>query len=537
MSLRRAQVRLGRRLCEFCQHSFWVLAYFFAARGVGSVIYPSREEYLRLSREYDVIPVFREVAADLETPIAVFKKIASSPAYLLESVAGGEFLGRYSFIGCEPFLVFRARGESGTVTGEGEERRFTGSPLKVLGEVAAKLRGPRLPGLPRFYGGGVGYFGYDLVRHFERLPVRTVDDLGLDDCHLIFTRVVLVFDHVKHRLVVVVNTCPGGDPERAYREAQEKIGAVLADLSRPVALEGAVGLPEAPARVVANMEKGEFLAAVRRAKEYIQAGDILQVVLSQRFAQEFTGDPFEVYRRLRMINPSPYLFYLDLSDPVVVGSSPEMLIRVEEGVIQTRPIAGTRPRGQDTAADEALARELLSDPKERAEHIMLVDLGRNDLGRVCLPGTVRVPEFMTIEKYSHVIHIVSGVEGRLAPEYTALDALAASFPAGTVSGAPKVRAMEIIEELEPVRRGIYAGAVGYLSFTGNLDTCIAIRTLVIHQGKAYVQAGAGIVADSDPEREYVETINKAQALLTTLGAPERPAVAHGEKRVFAGAER
>lgn len=482
------------------------------------MLYPSREEYLRLSKDYSVVPVFWEVAADLETPIAAFKKVAAGPAYLLESVSGGEFLGRYSFIGLEPFLIFRAKGNCGRISGEGPEQHFTGSPLKALAALLAALRGPHLPCLPRFYGGGVGYFGYDLVRHLERLPVQAVDDLELDDCHLIFTRVVLIFDHVKHRLTVVVNTRPGDNPERSYREAEEKIGAVLAALSRPVELAREINLSVTPARVVANMEKEEFLTAVRRAKEYIRAGDILQVVLSQRFARDFSGDPLQVYRRLRMINPSPYLFYLDLGDPVIVGSSPEMLIRVEEGVVQTRPIAGTRPRGENAAADEALAVELLNDPKERAEHVMLVDLSRNDLGRVCLPGTVRVPEFMVIEKYSHVMHIVSAVEGRLAPEYSALDALAASFPAGTVSGAPKVRAMEIIEELEPVRRGIYAGAIGYLSFTGNLDTCIAIRTIVICKGKAYVQAGAGIVADSDPEREYAETLNKAQALLTTLGA-------------------
>ena len=477
---------------------------------------PSREEYRKLSSIYKVVPVYREVVADLETPIAVFKKIGGVPAYLLESVSGGEFLGRYSFIGFDPFLIFRAKGDTVAVVADGKEECFTGSPLKVLEEFLAGLRGPCIEGLPRFYGGGVGYFGYDLVRHLERLPLKTIDDTGVDDCYLIFTRVVLIFDHIRRRLTVVVNTRPQDNPEAAYNEAEERIASVLASLRRPVVLNWEISPPPVLAPPVANMRKEEFLDAVREAKEYIRAGDILQVVLSQRFAQPFTGDPFEVYRRLRVINPSPYLFYLNFGDPVVVGSSPEMLIRVEDGVIRTRPIAGTRPRGRDTAEDEALAQELLSDPKERAEHIMLVDLGRNDLGRVCTPGTVRVPEFMTIEKYSHVIHIVSEVQGKLAPEYTALDALAASFPAGTVSGAPKVRAMEIIEGMEPTRRGIYAGAVGYFSFTGNLDTCITIRTIVVRNGYAYVQAGAGIVADSDPEREYLETLNKAQALLTTL---------------------
>lgn len=481
------------------------------------MIQPSREEYRRLSSAYQVVPVYQEVVADLETPIAAFKKIGGTPAYLLESVSGGEFLGRYSFIGFDPFLIFRAKGDTVSVTMDGREERFTGSPLRALEGVLAGLKGPSLEGLPRFYGGGVGYFGYDLVRHLERLPNRTVDDTGVDDCHLVFTRVVLIFDHIRRRLTVVVNTRPQDDRDAAYQEAADRIAHTLAALRQPMAPGWEVKAADPAAPPAVNMRKEEFLDAVRRAKDYIRAGDILQVVLSQRFAQPFAGDPFEAYRRLRAINPSPYLFYLNFGDPVVVGSSPEMLVRVEDGIIRTRPIAGTRPRGRDAEEDEALAGELLGDPKERAEHIMLVDLGRNDLGRVCTPGTVRVPEFMTIEKYSHVIHIVSEVQGKLAPGCTALNALAASFPAGTVSGAPKVRAMEIIEELEPTRRGIYAGAVGYFSFSGNLDTCITIRTIVIRNGQAYVQAGAGIVADSDPEREYLETINKAQALLTTLG--------------------
>ncbi|MEW6448120.1 MAG: anthranilate synthase component I [Bacillota bacterium] len=485
------------------------------------MIQPTLDEYLRLSGEYGVVPVYQEVIADLETPIAAFKKIGSFPVYLLESVAGGEFLGRYSFIGFDPFLIFCAKGNSVSLSGEEGARSFIGSPLKYLEGIFADLRGPRLEGLPRFYGGGVGYFGYDFVRNLERLPLNTIDDIGAYDCHLIFTRVVLIFDHVRRRLTVVVNTRPANDPRSAYCEAVERIKSVLAILKKPAVLDWDIPLSGSDPALTANMQKEDFLSAVRRAKEYIRAGDILQVVLSQRFSRPFDGEPFEVYRRLRVINPSPYLFYLDFGDPVVIGSSPEMLIRVEDGLIRTRPIAGTRPRGRDAAEDEALALELLNDPKERAEHIMLVDLGRNDLGRVSVPGTVRVSEFMAVEKYSHVIHIVSEVQGLLSPGYSALGALEASFPAGTVSGAPKVRAMEIIEELEPTRRGIYAGAVGYYSFTGNLDTCITIRTIVVTNGSAYVQAGAGIVADSDPEREYVETINKAQALLTTLqGAAE-----------------
>ncbi|MEW6183677.1 MAG: anthranilate synthase component I [Bacillota bacterium] len=481
------------------------------------MVQPTLKEYLNLSAEFDVVPVYEEVVADLETPIAAFKKLGQCPSFLLESVSGGEFLGRYSFIGFDPFLDFRSQGDNVSITMDGKTEVLTkSSPLEVLPGIFAKLRGPRLEGLPRFYGGGVGYFGYDLVRHIERLPQATVDDTGVDDCHLIFTKIILIFDHVRRRLAVVVNTRPGSDPALSYEEAKARIKNIIAGLKEPVSMNWEIPPPNTNSPVAANMEKEAFLDAVDRAKEYIRAGDILQVVLSQRFSQTFSGDAFEVYRRLRTINPSPYLYYLDFGNSVVVGSSPEMLIRVEDGIIRTRPIAGTRPRGKDAGEDRLLSEELLADPKERAEHIMLVDLGRNDLGRVSLPGTVRLTEFMNVEKYSHVIHIVSEVQGQLSPQCTALSALTASFPAGTVSGAPKVRAMEIIEELEPNRRGIYAGAVGYFSFTGNLDTCITIRTIVFREGKAYVQAGAGIVADSDREREYAETINKARALLMTL---------------------
>ena len=482
------------------------------------MVRPSFEEYLRLSSEYDIVPVYREIVADLETPIAAYKKIGRCPAYLLESVSGGEFLGRYSFIGFEPFLVFKSKGDCTSISTPDQGSIFTGrSPLDLLAGILSELRGPRLEGLPRFYGGGVGYFGYDLVRHLEKLPRNGTAETDFDDCFLIFTKVVLIFDHVRRRLTLVVNSRPDKDPKASYGEAVESINCILHLLKRPAALDWEIP-PAGSPQVEANFTKSDFLRAVRRSKEYIKAGDILQVVLSQRFHQPFEGDAFEVYRRLRTINPSPYLFYLDFGETVVAGSSPEMLIRVEDGIVCTRPIAGTRPRGRDSSEDDFLARDLLSDPKERAEHIMLVDLGRNDLGRVCIPGSVRVTEFMNIEKYSHVIHIVSEVQGRLSPGHTALSALAASFPAGTVSGAPKVRAMEIIDELEPTPRGIYAGAVGYFSFTGNLDTCITIRTIVFRGGSAYIQAGAGIVADSDEEREYGETISKARALLMTMNS-------------------
>ncbi|MBE3588734.1 MAG: chorismate-binding protein [Thermoanaerobacteraceae bacterium] len=436
-------------------------------------------------------------------------------------------------------------------SGKGEDGRgntacleMEGNPFTIVEQLMDYWRGPVLPELPRFYGGAVGYFAYDLVRWLERLPSTTRDDLDLPDMILSFTGTLLVMDHLRHTLQVVVNTLPGSRPEVAYRQAVEHIEHIWRLINGPLCSgdrpadgfygslrEGdgpAPGGDKKPMNKAALQEppssvtREEFCSLVCRAKEYIRQGDILQVVLSQRLQVPFAGDPFQVYRRLRRINPSPYLYYLDLGDVAIAGSSPEMLVRVENGVAETRPIAGTRPRGASVEADEALAAELLADPKERAEHVMLVDLGRNDLGRVCLPGTVTVPQFMVVEKYSHVMHLVSAVRGNLAEGWAAFDALKACFPAGTVSGAPKVRAMEIIEELEPVSRGPYAGAVGYLGYNGNLDTAITIRTIVFHRGYAYVQAGAGIVADSDPEREYQETLNKARALLQTLAAGENP---------------
>lgn len=478
----------------------------------------NREEYFSLSREYNLIPVFREINADLDTPISIFKKIApAGPAYLLESVDGGENLARYSFIGFDPFLTITSRGEETLVTGSGLQKTVQGPPLENLERIMSGFRVHLEPGLPRFFGGAVGYIGYDTVRFMERveIPRRGVPDLP--DCHFIFAGTVLVFDHVRRTLTIVINSLPGASPESAYDEAIERIeritGAVKSNVP-PDDGEQERTLPCGP--VEANMTREDFMEKVVQAKEYIKAGDILQVVLSRRLRMSFRGEPFNVYRRLRAMNPSPYLYYLDLVDIRVVGSSPEMLVRVEEGVAETCPIAGTRPRGADRAADEAFASDLLGDAKERAEHLMLVDLGRNDLGKVCETGSVRVARFMEVEKFSHVMHLVSNVRGKLAPGRNSFDALKACFPAGTVSGAPKVRAMEIIGELEPDGRGIYAGAIGYLGFSGNLDTAIAIRTIVMHGGYAYVQAGAGIVADSDPEREYEETLNKARALLKTL---------------------
>ncbi|MGO0122420.1 anthranilate synthase component I [Desulfothermobacter acidiphilus] len=473
---------------------------------------PAIEEYRRLSQLYPVVPVYRRMVADLDTPIGAYKKLAPRPAYLLESVAGGEILGRYSFLGFCPFLTFQARGQEVEYGGQ----KVKGDPFLILERLMRQFRGPSLPDLPRFYGGAVGYFGYDLVRHLEKLPEKAVNDLDFPDLFLLFARQVLIFDHVRRELTIVVNTLPAGDPDREYRQALQDIEATLALLEQPVT--GGYEVPISPhlPPPVSNFTPEAFCAAVELLQERIAAGDALQVVLSQRLELPFPADPFAAYRRLRALNPSPYLFYLDFGEPVVAGSSPEMLVRVEEGVVTTRPIAGTRPRGANPEQDAQLEQELLADPKERAEHLMLVDLGRNDIGRIACPGTVQVTEFMRVERYSHVMHLVSEVQGKLAPTLSPLEALKASFPAGTVTGAPKVKAMELIEALEPTRRGIYAGAVGYLSFSGNLDTCITIRTMVFGQRRVFVQAGAGIVADSQPERELEETWAKARALLATL---------------------
>lgn len=480
---------------------------------------PSRESYLHLSQRYNLIPVYREINADLDTPISIYKKIKpKGPAYLLESVEGGENLARYSFIGFDPFLNFISRGEESLITGGGRGKTVRGLPLESLEKVMSGFKVHQDPILPRFYGGAVGYISYDAVRFFERIEMSRRSIPDLPDCNFIFAGTVLIFDHVKRTLTIIINSLPGGNPEKAYAKAQEKIEKVIRAVRSSFSTRNKNQKQSfVNESVEVNITKEEFMEKVARAKEYIKAGDILQVVLSRRIKVPFQGEPFDVYRRLRAINPSPYLYYLNFGDAVVVGSSPEMLVRVEDGSIETCPIAGTRPRGVDLNEDAAFAMDLLRDAKERAEHLMLVDLGRNDLGKVCETGSVRVVRFMEVEKFSHVMHLVSNVRGNLAAGKNCLDALKACFPAGTVTGAPKVRAMEIINEMEPEGRGIYAGAIGYFGFSGNMDTAIAIRTVIINRGNAFVQAGAGIVADSDPEREYEEVMNKARALLNTLG--------------------
>jgi len=488
---------------------------------------PSRGEFRERARRGDLIPVYRACLGDLETPVSAFLKLGSSDyAFLLESVEGGEQVGRYSFLGSQPYLVFQSKGRRLRIAGpQGEETRdlAPGSdPLTVLKDLLLRHRFVADPELPRFCGGAVGYLSYDLVRFFEELPDGTTDDLNLPDCMLVFTDTYLIFDHLRRKILVMANAYVSDDPDAAYDEAVAKIDGMVKRLSRPIAhslLEANAAVTAPPARR-SNMTPEQFMAAVERAKEYIAAGDAIQVVLSQRLQRPLLADPFDVYRALRSLNPSPYMYYLSYGDVKIIGSSPERLVSEEEGEVITRPIAGSRPRGATAEEDAALIADLLRDEKERAEHIMLVDLGRNDIGRVCVPGTVQVDTLMSVERYSHVSHMVSNVRGTLAPGRDQFDVLRACFPAGTVSGAPKIRAMEIIDELEPTRRGPYAGAIGYFSFSGNMDTAITIRTIVVKDNTAYVQVGAGIVADSVPEREYQETMNKAMALLRALDTAE-----------------
>ena len=488
---------------------------------------PSLKQFRVLARQGNLIPVARQILADMETPVSAFRKIDSGNyAFLLESVEGGEQWGRYSFLGSNPSLVVRARGDRVEVLqGQGVERLGdVRDPFTALQRILAQHRAVAVPGLPRFTGGLVGYLGYDTVRHLERLPATATADLGFPDAVFLLTDTLLIFDNVTHRITVVSNALVQDESdrgvERTYRESQRKIDAIIAALRRPVGAPTGFAGSARSAEPDSTFTRQGFREAVQKAKAYIQAGDVIQVVLSQRLALTTEADPFDVYRALRVVNPSPYMYYLRLGDLKVVGSSPEMLVRLEGQRIDLRPIAGTRPRGATEEEDGALATELLADPKERAEHIMLVDLGRNDVGKVARVGSVAVSDLMTVERYSHVMHLVSHVRGTVEPGRSAFDVLGACFPAGTVTGAPKVRAMEIVEELEPVRRGPYAGAVGYVSFSGNLDTCITIRTILFSRGVALIQAGAGIVADSDPEREYEETMNKARALRRAIELAE-----------------
>ena len=482
---------------------------------------PELATFLEYARQGNVVPVAKAVMADLETPVSAYLKVAGEArnSFLLESVEGGEKIGRYTYVGADPFLVVRAHGRQVEITRRGKKEKRRGNVFEILRELVAKFRPAGQQGLPPLSAGAVGYAGYDLVSLVEpRVPKFRKDDLGTPDAVFLFFSTLLAFDHVKHQIWIIANVrCDewGGKLERGYRQAVAEIEAIEKKLARPLPRpKGARG--KQPVQSVSNTGPERYCRAVDKAKEYILAGDIFQVVLSQRLDVRLPAEPFEVYRRLRTVNPSPYMFYLQLDRDIVLGSSPEMLVKVEGRKVEYRPLAGTRPRGATEEADQRAGQELLADEKERAEHIMLVDLGRNDLGRVCEFSSVRVEDLMVLERYSHVIHIVSSVVGRLREDRDAFDALMACFPAGTVSGAPKVRAMEIIAELEPARRGVYAGSVMYLDFSGNLNSCIAIRTMAVRGRDAHIQVGAGIVADSVPEREWQETMSKAGALLRAV---------------------
>ena len=488
------------------------------------MIEPDFKTFCKLAQSGNLVPVYDTFTADLLTPVGAYLRLARRARYacLLESVEGGEKIARYTFVGANPVEVFRYVNGACVLEGDTRLSWVQSNPLDFLRNRLARYKPVRVPGLPPLVAGAIGYFAYDMVRLFERIPDRTRDDLRMDDAVMMFYLGLVVFDHIRRRVWIVRNVFTGGEGSlrakyhaavREIRETRRQLAAPLADHPAP--------LRRSPLRVKSNFSRPDFLAAVRKSKAYIRAGDIFQVAISQRFSARTGADPFEIYRALRVVNPSPYMYYLKLGDTSIVGSSPEMLLKVQGREAFYRPIAGTRPRGRDEKEDERLAAELAADPKERAEHIMLVDLGRNDLGRVSEYGSVRVERLEFVERYSHVMHLVSSLRGTLRPEVDCFEALAACFPGGTLSGAPKVRAMEIIDELEPTRRGIYAGAILYLDFSGNLDSCIAIRTMVVKNGVASVQAGAGLVADSVPENEYQETINKARALIAALELAHR----------------
>ncbi len=488
------------------------------------MITPSLEDFKRMAAQGNLIPVFEEIHYDLETPLSAFRKIDDGKSsFLLESVEGGEKWGRYSFLGSGSSHLFRSKGEAFEILKDGEvlQKRNTKDPLLALKDFMGVYHPVLHDGLPRFSGGAVGYFSYDVVRSFERLPNQLQHDIDLYDSSLMVTDSLLAFDNLKKKIKVILNVFLDGrqSPEHAYQEAEKRIKSIIERLQRyaPFSPSGKA-FPPSPLR--SNFNKEGYMKAVEKAKEYIRAGDIIQVVPSQRFSREIHCEPFDIYRALRSINPSPYLFYLKMNGTVLMGSSPEVMVRLEGKHVELRPIAGTRPRGKTGEEDLAMEKDLLADEKEKAEHIMLVDLGRNDVGRVSEIGSVKVTELMTVERYSHVMHIVSNVQGTLASGKNGFDVFRATFPAGTVSGAPKIRAMEIIEELEPCRRGFYAGAVGYFSFQGNMDTCITIRSILVKDGTAYVQAGGGIVADSDPETEYEETLHKARAVFKAIELAE-----------------
>ena len=488
---------------------------------------PSLEEFKLKAQSGNLIPVYKEILADLDTPVSAYMKIRGGDySFLLESIEGGEKWARYCFLGCDPSVVVITKGRTLTLieNGKREQRQIeSGSPLSAVKEILARYQPVHSAGLPRFSGGAVGFVSYDMVRFFEDLPDQTVDDLDVPDSQFIITDTMLVFDNVSQTIKIVSNAfVEGDDLDAVYENTIQKISVLEEKLKTPLARGSAPEEEvEAPLSFESNIEEGTFKQAVKRIKQYILEGDAIQVVLSQRLKFAVNCNPFDIYRALRTVNPSPYMYYLEFGELQVVGSSPEVLVRLEDDKVEVRPIAGTRKRGQNEEEDRELEKDLLQDKKELAEHIMLVDLGRNDLGRVSEISSVIVDEQFTIERYSHVMHIVSNVKGILKKGLDCFDVLTAAFPAGTLSGAPKIRAMEIIDELEPTRRGLYGGAVGYISFSGNMDTAIAIRTLLIKDKTAYLGVGAGIVADSVPQSEFEETMNKGRALLKAIELAEK----------------
>ncbi len=491
---------------------------------------PDLKQFLKLSTQGNLVPVYQEILGDLETPVSAYLKIAAkaSYAFLLESVEGGEKVSRYSILAKDPEVVFLSQNNTNTMitfNRHGTKKMIPldqKDPLTIIERYMRQYRFVPVKGLPRFCGGLIGYIGYDMVRFFERLPQRPNKDVDLPELMLSLTKNLIIFDHLTHTLKIVscVDVHPNDSiikKKRAYQQALTRIQRTIKDLKQPYEAKIKKTKKVPTLHIRSNVTKKKFMHIVDQAKQEIRKGEIIQVVLSQRFQCDIQTNAISVYRALRMVNPSPYMYLLKFDDIHIVGSSPEALVRCENGLVETRPIAGTRPRGRTEQEDQCLAKALLADPKERAEHIMLVDLGRNDLGRVCQKGSVHLSDFMTIELYSHVMHIVSNVRGRLRKDKNIFDVFRSAFPAGTVSGAPKIRAMEIIDRLENVSRGPYAGCIGYFSFSGNLDTCITIRTIVIQGQTAYIQAGAGIVADSDPLTEFIETSNKAKAQISALG--------------------
>ena len=486
------------------------------------MLLPDYPEFARLAKDYTLVPVVKSVSADLLTPVSAFLAVAGKEpnAFLLESVERGEQIGRYTFLGARPYMQVQTQGREVVLQRGKKRERRTGPVFQIVKDLLRERRSAVVPGLPPFTTGAVGYFSYDVVRQLESIGEHAKRDLDLPDCQLMFFDRLLAFDHLRHQIHIIAAADVSRDnPKRAYQRAVHDIASIEKKLAAGVKSSAWGMSPGRRAnrlKVHHSTSRARFLESVQQAKEYLAAGDIFQVVLSQRLDFVPGADPFNLYRALRTVNPSPYMYFLRFGERHVVGSSPEMLVRVTGRKLEYRPIAGTHPRGRDEAEDQQLEQQMLRDEKERAEHVMLVDLGRNDLGRVSEYGSVKVRDLMYVERYSHVMHIVSALEGRLRDGLHALDAFAACFPAGTLSGAPKVRAMQIIEELEPVRRGVYGGSVLYADFAGNLDSCIAIRTMVLEGKRAFLQAGAGIVADSDPAKEYEESLNKAQALLRAV---------------------